>query len=95
MNKQEFLAEVAKKAELSKKDAATFLKAYEETITKALKKGDSVTFVGFGSYSVVKTAARKGKNPKTGEAIKIPAGKRVKFKAGATLKNAVSKPKKK
>lgn len=95
MNKSELVEAIAKDTELSKADAERALSATVETITKALKKGDSVQLVGFGTFSVSKRAARKGKNPRTGEAIKIPARKVPKFSAGKSLKDTVSGLKKK
>ena len=89
MNKTELSAAIAEKAGLSKKDAEAALSAYTTVVTKALKKGDKVTLVGFGTYEVRKRAARKGKNPQTGEAIKIKAAKVPAFKPGAALKSAV------
>ncbi len=86
MNKGELVAAIAKDAKLSNKAAGEALKAAVVNITKALKKGDSVTLVGFGTFSVAKRKARTGRNPQTGEAIKIKAAKVPKFKAGAKLK---------
>ena len=90
MNKAEFTGAVADAAEMSKADAARAVDAMIETISKALKKGDTVTLVGFGTFSVRKRAARQGRNPKTGEAIKIKASKNPAFKAGNALKDAVN-----
>ncbi|MEA4813933.1 MAG: HU family DNA-binding protein [Oscillospiraceae bacterium] len=94
MNKSELIEAIAKEANLSKKDAETAVNAYTNVVTKALKKGDKVTLVGFGSYEVRKRAARKGKNPQTGEVIKIKAAKVPAFKAGKALKDAVNGAKK-
>ncbi len=94
MNKTELVAEVAKSADLTKKDAAAALDAVLASIEKALKKGDKVTLVGFGTFEVRKRKARKGINPRTREEIKIKATKSVAFKAGATLKDSVSGVKK-
>lgn len=94
MNKTELVAEVAKSADLTKKDAAAALDAVLESIEKALKKGDKVTLVGFGTFEVRSRKARKGINPRTREEIKIKATKSVAFKAGATLKESVNKGKK-
>ena len=91
MNKSELVEAMAKKADLSKKDAAAALDAFTETITGALKKGDKVTLIGFGTFEVAKRAAREGKNPQTGEKIKIKASKAPKFKAGKALKDTVNK----
>jgi DNA-binding protein HU-beta len=90
MNKAEFIGAVADVAELSKADAARAIDAVIETIKKALKKGDDVTLVGFGTFTVRKRAARQGRNPKTGEVLKIKASKNPAFKAGKALKDAVN-----
>ena len=89
MNKAELIAEVAEKAGLTKKDAAAALEATLDTITDALAKGDSVSFIGFGTFSTSKRAAREGINPSTGAKIKIAESTVAKFKAGAKLKEAV------
>ena len=91
MTKADLVNAMAEKAGLSKADAEKALKAFTETVTKALKKGDKVALVGFGTFSVGKRAARTGKNPQTGKAIKIPAAKVPKFKAGTALKDTVNK----
>ena len=90
MNKADFIASVADAAEMSKADAGRAVDAMVETITKALKKGDSVTLVGFGTFSIRKRAARTGRNPRTGQTIKIKASKNPAFKAGKALKDAVN-----
>ncbi|KRA20157.1 HU family DNA-binding protein [Lysobacter sp. CCNWLW3] len=90
MNKGEFISAVADAAELSKTDAANAVDAVIGVITKALKKGDTVTLVGFGTFQVRKRAARQGRNPKTGATIKIKASKNPAFKAGKALKDAVN-----
>jgi DNA-binding protein HU-beta len=90
MNKADFIASVADSAELSKADAGRAVDAMVETVTKALKKGDTVTLVGFGTFSIRKRAARTGRNPRTGQAIKIKASKNPAFKAGKALKDAVN-----
>ena len=90
MNKAEFTGAVADAAEMSKADAARAVDAMIETISKALKKGDTVTLVGFGTFEVRKRAARQGRNPKTGATIKIKASKNPAFKAGKALKDAVN-----
>jgi DNA-binding protein HU-beta len=90
MNKAEFVAAVADAAELSKTDAASAVDAVISVITKTLKKGETVTLVGFGTFEVRKRAARQGRNPKTGETIKIQASKNPSFKAGKALKDAVN-----
>lgn len=90
MNKAELIEAVADSADLSKASAGRALDAAIEAITKALKKGDTVTLVGFGTFSVRKRAARTGRNPRTGEAIKIKASKVPGFKAGKALKDAIN-----
>jgi len=90
MNKAEFVSAVADAAELSRADAARAVDAVVGTITKALKKGENVTLVGFGTFEVRERAARQGRNPKTGETIKINASKNPSFKAGKALKDAVN-----
>ncbi|MCM1297025.1 MAG: HU family DNA-binding protein [Muribaculaceae bacterium] len=89
MNKAELIAAAAEKAELSKKDTEAAVNAIIDVITGALKKGDKVQLVGFGSFETRKRAARVGRNPKTKETIKIPASKVPAFKAGKALKDAV------
>ena len=90
MNKTDLIEHVAESADLSKADAARAVDAVISSITKALKKGDSVTVVGFGTFQVRERAARTGRNPKTGDAIKIEASKNPAFKAGKALKDAVN-----
>ncbi len=90
MNKAELIEAVAKSADVSKAAAGRAVDATIGAITKALKKGDSVTLVGFGTFSVRKRAARTGRNPRTGEEIKIKASKVPGFKAGKALKDAVN-----
>jgi DNA-binding protein HU-beta len=82
MNKGELIDYIASEAGLTKSQAADALNAVLTAIQKTLKKGDKVTLVGFGTFSVTKRAARTGRNPKTGATIKIPAKKVAKFKAG-------------
>ena len=89
MNKAELIDAMAKDTGLTKADAKRALEALIGNTTKALKKGDRVALVGFGSFSVAKRAARKGRNPQTGKEIKIAAKKVVKFKAGADLAGTV------
>ncbi len=91
MNKAELIAKIAEEAELSKKSAEAALNAFIGAIEGALKKGDKVQLVGFGSFEVRKRAARKGRNPQTKEEIKIPASKAPVFKAGKALKDLVNK----
>jgi len=89
MNKAELVDAIASEAKITKADAQRAVDGIVESTTKALKKGDRVALVGFGSFSVVKRAARNGRNPQTGKAIKIAAKKVVKFKAGAELASKV------
>ena len=89
MNKAELIESMSSDAKISKADAKRALDAFVDNTTKALKKGDRVALVGFGSFSVSKRAARKGRNPQTGKEIKIAAKKVVKFKAGADLSGKV------
>jgi DNA-binding protein HU-beta len=89
MNKAEFIESVADKAGLTKADAGRALDAIVATLGKALKKGDSVSLIGFGTFSVKKRAARTGRNPATGEAIKIKASKSPSFKPGKAFKDAI------
>jgi DNA-binding protein HU-beta len=90
MNKAELIETIAESAELSKADAGRAIDAMVSAVTKALKKGDSVTLVGFGTFEVRKRGARTGRNPRTGETIKIKASKNPAFKAGKALKDAVN-----
>ncbi|TSA21309.1 MAG: HU family DNA-binding protein [Betaproteobacteria bacterium] len=90
MNKSELVEVMAEGADLSKAAAGRALEAAMEAIKKALKKGDMVTLVGFGSFYVGKRAARTGRNPRTGEAVEIKAAKIPKFRAGKTLKDGVN-----
>ncbi len=85
MNKAELIDEIAAASGLSKADSKKALDAFVDATTKALKKGDRVALVGFGSWSVSERAARTGRNPQTGKEIKIAAKKVVKFKSGAEL----------
>ena len=91
MNKAELIAAIAAKTGATKKSAEEALNALGDVVTDALKKGDKVQLVGFGSFEVIKRAARKGRNPQTKEEIKIPASKAPKFKAGKALKDIVNK----
>ncbi|MBQ6537920.1 MAG: HU family DNA-binding protein [Eubacterium sp.] len=91
MNKTELVAAIANQAGLSKKDAEGALKAFIDAVTKELKKGGKVQLVGFGTFEVVKRAAREGVNPLTKQPMKIAASKAPKFKAGKALKEAVNK----
>ena len=89
MNKAQLIDAIAEEANLSKADAKRALDAFVTTTTKALKKGDRVALVGFGSFSVSARSARTGRNPQTGAPIKIKAKKVVKFKAGSELSDTV------
>ena len=89
MNKTELINAVAAKAEISKKDAEKALAAVLSSIEDALKAGDKVQLIGFGTFEVKERAARTGHNPKTGAAIEIAAAKVPSFKAGAALKTAI------
>jgi DNA-binding protein HU-beta len=90
MNKQDLIDAIAKASGLSKAAAGRALDATTATVTKSLKKGDSVTLIGFGTFKVSKRAARNGRNPRTGAAIKIAARKAPVFKAGKALKDALN-----
>ena len=91
MNKAELINAVAASAEVSKKDAEAVITATLDTITAALKEGEKVQLVGFGSFELKKRAARLGRNPKTKESIEIPASVVPVFKAGKALKDTVAK----
>lgn len=91
MNKAELISAVAASADVSKKDAEAVISAMLDTITEALKQGDKVQLVGFGSFEVKNRAARIGRNPRTKEEIEIPATVLPVFKAGKLLKDAVSR----
>ena len=91
MNKIELVAAVAEKSGMTKKDAEKAIAAVVDTLTEALAKGEKVTLVGFGSFETKTREARIGRNPKTKEAIEIPATTVPTFKAGTALKNAVAK----
>lgn len=91
MNKTELIEAVVAKAGLTKKDADAAVKATFEAITEAMAKGDKVSLVGFGNFEVRDRAERTGKNPQTGEEVKIAACKVPAFKAGKALKDAVNK----
>lgn len=90
MNKSELVASIAESAGISKADANRALQALLDTVTTTLTKGDSVALTGFGTFSVAERAARTGRNPSTGKALKIPAKKVAKFKAGKGLSEAVN-----
>ena len=90
VNKNDLIAEVADRTGLSRADATKAVDYVFDTITDSLKKGDEVRLVGFGTFTVSNRAATEGRNPRTGETIKIPASKQPKFKAGKALKDAVN-----
>ena len=90
MTKDDLVGKIAGDAEISKKEAQAVLKAVTSGISGALAKGDSVSLVGFGTFSISNRAARTGRNPQTGAAIQIKASKAAKFKAGKALKDAVN-----
>ena len=89
MNKTQFVEAVAAKADLKKKDAEAAVNAAIAVIEDALKAGEKVQLIGFGTFEVKERGAREGRNPRTGETIKIAASKQPVFKAGAALKDAV------
>lgn len=95
MNKADLVAKVAEKAGLTKKDAEKAINALVASVQEALVKKDKVQLIGFGTFEVKDRAARTGRNPQTGEAIKIAASKAPVFKVGKALKDAVNKGKKK
>jgi DNA-binding protein HU-beta len=90
MNKQELIANIASSADISKAAATKVVDSFTSTVTHALKKGDTVTLIGFGTFAVSKRAARTGRNPQTGKEIKIAARKAPTFRAGKALKDAVN-----
>lgn len=89
MNKSDLVGKIAAGAKITKVQAANALNSFTSTVSGALKKGDKVTLVGFGTFSITKRAARKGRNPQTGKPLNIPAKKVAKFKAGADLAKKV------
>ena len=95
MNKADLVGKVAEKAGLTKKDAEKAINAFVASVQEALVKKDKVQLIGFGTFEVKECAARTGRNPQTGEAIKIAASKAPVFKVGKALKDAVNKNKKK
>jgi len=90
MKKVELVEAVATEAGLTKADALKAIDATFATITEALKKGDKITLIGFGTFSVSRREERNGRNPQTGAVVKIPARNAVTFKAGAQLKNTIN-----
>ena len=91
MNKTELIASLAESTNLKKKDVENLLKAFTDLVADELKKGEKVQLVGFGTFEVGERAARTGRNPRTGEEIKIEASKTPKFKAGKALKDLINK----
>lgn len=91
MNKNDLVAVVADNADLTKADAGRAVDCVFDAITKAMRAGDEVRLVGFGTFAVTKRAASMGRNPQTGEPMKIKASKQPKFKPGKGLKDAVNK----
>ena len=91
MNKTEFIATIAAKADLTKKDTEKFLSAFEDVVTETLAAGDKIQIVGFLTIDVVERAEREGRNPQNGQPMKIAASKAPRFKVGKTLKDAVNK----
>ena len=89
MNKRDLIAQVAQDTGVTKSSAGAAVDSLLETITKALKKGDAITFVGFGTFKTTQRRARVAKNPRTGDAIKIPKRRVVRFTAGKALKSSV------
>ena len=90
MNKSELIAKVARDINMLRGDAGDVVEATLENIIQALGQGDDVRLVGFGTFTVTRRKAGEARNPRTGKAIKLPAGKRAKFKAGKLLKEAVN-----
>ena len=90
MNKTELISAMSENANMTKVDTENALKAFIDTVTEELKNGGKVQLVGFGTFEVTERAERQGRNPKTGEAITIPASKSPKFKAGKALKDIVN-----
>ena len=90
MNKGQFIDKMVEKSGLSVKDAETAYKAFTETVIDALKDGEKVQLVGFGTFDIGERSAREGRNPQTGESIQIAASKTPKFKAGKAFKDAIN-----
>jgi len=89
VSKQDFIDRVASKSDLNKREASKAVDAFIETVTESLRRGDSITFTGFGKFSTSDRAARTGVNPRTGEKVDIAAARVPKFSAGSALKQAV------
>lgn len=94
MNKNDLVAAVSNQSGLTKTDAAKAVDAFIDAVSAALKKGDEVRIIGFGTFAVSKRQATEGRNPRTGDVIKIAASKQPKFRAGKALKEAVNNKKK-
>ena len=90
MNKTELVVSIAEKAAISKKDAEKALSAFLDTVAEELKKGEKIQLVGFGTFEVSERPEREGRNPRTGETMKIAASKAPKFKAGKALKDMIN-----
>ena len=90
MNKQELVSKIADTAKLTKTDASSALDAFVDIITKSLKKGNEVRLTGFGTFTTTKRKATTGRNPRTGQTIKIPASTQPKFRAGKSLRDSVN-----
>ncbi len=90
MNKTELVNQIAESADINTKQAGDALQAFMGAVTDTVRKGDKLTLIGFGTFSVTERKARDGRNPQTGETIKIPAKKVVKFKAGSKLADTVN-----
>ena len=90
MNKTEFVAAIAEEAGISKTDAAKAVKAFTDVVVEEMKKGEKIQLVGFGTFETSKRAAREGRNPQTGETMKIAASVAPKFKPGKALKDAMN-----
>lgn len=90
MNKTELINQIAESADINKKEAGDALQAFMGNVTDTMNKGDKLTLIGFGTFSVTERNARDGRNPQTGKKIKIPAKKVVKFKVGSKLADALN-----
>ena len=90
MNKQDLIAKIAQETGITKSNATAAVESFFDGITKSLKKGQPITFVGFGTFKTAQRKARMARNPKTGAAIKIPKRRVVRFNAGKALKSAVN-----
>lgn len=90
MNKQELISKIADSAKTTKSDAAAILDSFVDVITKSLKKGNEVRLTGFGTFTTTKRKATTGRNPRTGQSIKIAASTQPKFRAGKSLRDAVN-----